>query len=450
MDFYVLLSWYIGFVIGSVLGITTDTFVLLWTTESSILFLILCFCIRLRKNLKILVLFFAGFLWGITHQAPAPKYALSDVSIAQKNLLPYGTGMLVKAKHENDFSYFFVTGSGDLQEKGYTKQTVSLSIFPPSSNSFHPHRKNPKLELNKTPKFLLHLKRNILKMSPQIQGLIHSVLLGDMHKMGSDVLSSFKRLGIYHLLVVSGLHVSFISVLTQKILSLPFRFIYALCLISPRLWFQLRILFLLGNGCLILSYANFLGFTASVQRAVLLFLFDQFVKIFCISVSRKERILSALVLQSCFFALDVLSVGSLLSWFSYLTVYAFAHGESTNWQKILHSQITLCLFIAGILGQMSVIGIFLNLLVVPIFPFIAMWLVPFLLDDFFHESFFAVGHTVQSCFLNAMRVFDLQVNAIPLMYFDIYDRLYLRSLCLCVSLLGLMILLRDIKKESAF
>lgn len=447
MIFSSSLFWLLGFLCGSFLGMLTDAFVISWQIETTLPFLFFSFFLPLSKKKKILTMLCAGFIWGASHSAPSSQSDLDHVQVIQKNLIPFGSGMLVK--NVESLGYFYATGIGKNHEYGSTLYYPKTSIYPPDRNQFKEHFPEKNKERTFLSLLVINLERRISVVSPEIQGFIYSVFMGDKHHLGSQLLNAFKKLGLFHLLVVSGLHLSFLSAIILALVFFPFQLAYSLCLINPRLWYYLRFCLQIVSTMIVSLYAVAIGFPPSVQRAVLLFSSDQFVKIFAISIPIKERIASTLVLQSVFFALDFLSIGSLLSWTSYLTVYAFANCETKTWREVLLCQMTLCLFMGAILGQVSVVGFFLNIVVVPIFPFVVFWIFPLVVGELFPKGFSVTGELIQSLFLRAMKFLGSKIEDIPFLYFEISQFMVLRGILLALAFACLILLLKNSSSRMA-
>lgn len=411
----------------------TDSFVLVWNLGSVLVFFASVLCTLPNTKVRTFILPIAGFFWGASHSAPISQNSHPHVEVVQKNLISLGSGMLVKTKVAFEVPHekiFYATGSGRLQSSGTVTYFPKTSIYPPDRNVFQEHFPDNKTVF--TPLFV-ELDTRISTRTPEVRGFVSSVLLGDKTELSSQVLNAFKKLGIYHLLVVSGLHLTFLSTFFVVAIFSPFQTAYSLCLINPRIWFYLRFPLRITCMLVIFLYASAIGFPPSVQRAAMLFFGDQSVKMLGFTLSVKERIMSALFLQSILFPLDLLNLGSLLSWTSYLTVYTFALCKNKTWKELALCQLTLTFSTGALLGQLSVAGFFLNVIVVPLFPFVVFWIFPLIAPEYFPKGFSIIGEGIQILFLNSMTSLAKRISAFPFLYFDISQSECLRGFLLVFS-----------------
>jgi predicted membrane metal-binding protein len=445
MDFSSSVSWLLGFICGTLFGLHTDFFCRYWQPYFAFLFFLLGVRVLINSRrflIKSQVFFCLGILWGAFHSAPIPQHDLIHAQVVHKNLIPLGSGLIVKTLNSltNQTEYYFVYGDANLGERGETVYFKKQSAFPPDYSHFK--RSITTRSENVLSRFMDAFERQIEVASLGVRSFIKSIVLGDTQDLGSDLLEAFSKLGLFHLLVVSGLHISYLSLLVLKLLSFPIHCLYSVCLINPAFWFFLRRVLQFVSVVVVLIFAIFLGFPPSVQRAVFLFSFDQVSKIFAISCSQKHRVAHVLVLQSVFFAFDLFSIGSLLSWLSYLTVFGFAQIKQKNWKDAALCQLALCLYVAAILGQLSLVGFFANILVLPLFPFVALWVIPILARSVFPESFVEIGLVVQELFLILLRESSKLVDEVSCLYFQISSLAWLRlglffTACICsLSLIG--------------
>ncbi len=426
-----ILCWLVGFGVGVILGRVSDGFL---QVDSTILFCVFCLIPSFFRKWRLEILcFLMAFFWGVQHSAPWPKEAQTDVQIQTKNLIPQGLGLIVRHIHSGD--YFYVHGRGRLGDVGNmssSRQGNSLLGVPGFFRVHLPHEE-PWIWFTQ---FRSVLDKRILRLPWELQGFCYSIFLGDQTHLG-ELLDSFKILGLFHLLVVSGLHIAFLSAAILWLLLIPFQGAYAACLLSPRNWYKCQTALIAASIFCVGSYALALGFAPSVQRAVLLFACDQFFKVFSIAPSQVNRLGIVMSLQTFLFPLDVLSLSSILSWSSYFSILAFVNAKHAGWKSVFYCQLILGLFLAALLGQVSIVGVFLNLVIVPIFPFIFLLCVLLLFDGFLPVKISGIFFEIVTLFLRSMERFADWANTVPGLYFELNDCLPLRYLCLCLGLLGL-------------
>ncbi len=254
----------------------------------------------------------------------------------------------------------------------------------------------------------------------------------------------FIETGTVHLLVVSGLHVGIIGILFSFILFLPIRLLYYLRALQPSTYTLLYLLHLLFAALLVLSFAWLTGFSISTQRAALLFLGHILFKIFWPGLIFRYRVFTILFVQTLLLPEGFVCDGMILSWGSYLLVAANGQRKcsslSRRFCQLLGLQLSLCLLVAGITGQASLSGIFIN----P--PLILMFsvLLPLCAMQMFILGPFEIFPLASLCILKALSGFrrflfdsheafrQLNAGVEPLFYFEISRNFWIREILVAV------------------
>lgn len=203
-----------------------------------------------------------------------------------------------------------------------------------------------------------------LQPSP-VAALLRSIAVGDGSLLPSQVHDDFKATGIYHLLVVSGQHVTMIGLFAAGVLALPFRFCYALRLLSPRQWRHADGGLGVASVAIAVLYAFATGMNAATQRSVVMFAAWQLLRLFCGELPPMRRLCLCLIAQIAIFPIGLLSEASLMSWTAYLLVGAASSKDPLR--SVLWLQTKLCIIAAAAFGQLALFGIAINLLLVPVF-----------------------------------------------------------------------------------
>ena len=105
---------------------------------------------------------------------------------------------------------------------------------------------------------------NNVQLSSQSKALLSSLLLGNRNQMDEQTVAVFQRLGLMHILAISGLHIGVITVFVSKIISF-LRTSYRNCILLGLLWI----------------FVFLAGFSPSVFRTVFMFtllILGQFLK----------------------------------------------------------------------------------------------------------------------------------------------------------------------------
>ena len=250
-----LLCWLLGYVFGTLLGRLSDAFVQFFDPIAVFLLLALLVFVLGKKHKQVLI-FLCAWVWGLNHSAPLPDQALENVRVVRKNLIPLGVGMLVRTSSAK--AYFYVTASGPTGQTGDVVYSSQPTLFFASSGIFQPHFTRES-QASVLKKIRVALDRRIRQLPLALRGFSDSILLGDRHSLDTELSGAFKKLGIFHLLVVSGLHVSFLSTLLLWLVFIPFQGAYAACFLGPRAWFVLKSLLLGLSIFFVTSYAWLIG-----------------------------------------------------------------------------------------------------------------------------------------------------------------------------------------------
>lgn len=179
---------------------------------------------------------------------------------------------------------------------------------------------------------------------------LQSFVLGaDMH-LDSVTLRALRRLGLLHIVVLSGSH---IAVLAMFIL-FGLRFLpllsFSLRLVTMRTW-PFIWSFTAGLCTLaIVAFAFVVGAPQSVQRAMVLFLLIQLSDLFWIRRPIGDVLLAVWLLQSILFPVHILSLTMFLSWSGSLILSGVLKSHfRKSWLAVLREKI----FIQGLFGFVS-------------------------------------------------------------------------------------------------
>ncbi|MBF0440487.1 MAG: ComEC/Rec2 family competence protein [Oligoflexales bacterium] len=196
-------------------------------------------------------------------------------------------------------------------------------------------------------------------------------------ELSFDLKYSFKETGLYHILAVSGMNVSILAFCSMWCLVFPLRIFYSLKIISPNYFIILHNIIKYLVILILLEYTALTGFSPSCQRAFLIYGFFLVLPIILGSSSLNLRLKITATIQILIFPIDFINLSNILSWGSYIIFVAgCAEGlfEKENFLGKLvvltRIQIMLMLFSTAFVNQVSLIGLFTNLAISPIFPII--------------------------------------------------------------------------------
>lgn len=147
--------------------------------------------------------------------------------------------------------------------------------------------------LKKNTNLLYHIKNKIVtKIESNISSnYIKTFILGDKRDINSNMIESYQRLGVSHLFAISGMHVSFLSMILLKILSK----------INDKVKYSIVVLFLL-------FYTFLTNYAISIVRSTLQFILFKVNKVFDLKIKNVNImliIISAVLLYNPYYIYDI-------------------------------------------------------------------------------------------------------------------------------------------------
>ena len=147
--------------------------------------------------------------------------------------------------------------------------------------------------LKKNTNLLYHIKNKIVtKIESNISSnYIKTFILGDKRDINSNMIESYQRLGVSHLFAISGMHVSFLSMILLRILSK----------INDKVKYSIVILFLL-------FYTFLTNYTISIVRSTMQFILFKVNKLFDLKIKNVNImliIISAVLLYNPYYIYDI-------------------------------------------------------------------------------------------------------------------------------------------------
>ncbi len=197
-----------------------------------------------------------------------------------------------------------------------------------------------------------------------VLGWLSAFLLGDKEFLTPEVKQSFKRVGIYHILVVSGGHISLIVIGLHLLLELPFRTIYVLTAWLRPHWIRVKFWIAWASLVIIWIYSWLIGLETSVQRALLLHTFYVLSRLYWGRSRIVECLTSAAVAQMILFPDQFMCLGTALSWGTFLIlVFHQVDTFGPRWFQVIHLQAKILLAVTIFLQRFSVFWLVSNPLV---------------------------------------------------------------------------------------
>ena len=354
--------------------------------------LFLSFCRRKKAALGAFF-FLLGAWWARAHHAPKWEGPSGKVAVIKSSF--FGKGYVI-VQRSWDKKLFRVYTKANAKVPSGTKGSVKCKkdgfcIFIPNIPNIPntPNSLNHHIPLSLSQKIATH---SASKIPEPAYGFLSSILLGTKDHLLPHVKKAFSHLGLYHILVVSGLHLTFLTLAIQKTLLFPCHLLYITQFMKASTWLKYKSGTLYLAGFTIFLYSLFVGFHVSIQRAFLLYLTLKIAKNTLGKVPLGLGILWAATLQSLFFPLNLVSLGSLMSWGAYLIIIILLD-KKEGFLGLFKCQLKLTFFTIACLGSASFFWPFFAIMTGFIFPllmttgvFILIWPTSFL------SSFFLLGH----------------------------------------------------------
>jgi hypothetical protein len=251
-----------------------------------------------------------------------------------------------------------------------------------------------------------------------------ALIFGDKKNIPKRIKNDFKLSGLYHLLVVSGLHVSLVALMLSGIIAVPFRAFYACLVLSPNMFRQLRAFLCIFSAICAFIFTDLVGFSSAAQRALLVFAVYQISLVFMGTLPIDKRLSLIATCQSFIFPIGFIGESNIMSWAAYLSVANMVSSRK-GIRGLFVLQIQLLIICGGCFGYCSLIAILSNFLLVPIFPiFFSAGILTLLGEGLFDLQ---IAEIVFSEYLHIIENIANFVENFPFLYLDLAQLPSLRS-----------------------
>ena len=212
------------------------------------------------------------------------------------------------------------------------------------------------------------LQEKIKELPIILRAWSKSLIIGDRKNLDQSLLLSFKELGVFHLIVISGMHLSLFARLFYHFLYLPLSFcFYTSGFLNPFLLLLINIFFRLFTCFSLALFTSAIGLSCAAQRACLSFLLYQLAQVLLGPFVIKNHLFTLVVIQALFFPIGFVSLGNMMSWIAYLCILSI-RGKTGNYLiNIIEVQIILLLVSGVLFGTISCIALLSNLILTPVF-----------------------------------------------------------------------------------
>lgn len=258
-------------------------------------------------------------------------------------------------------------------------------------------------------------------LTPFYRSWLAGLVMGERAALPVDVRDAFKRTGLYHLLVVSGLHVTLMALVLAALIRAPAHLAYSLRLIGPATWRHTGAALQVLAGCAALLYLAVTGSPAAAQRAALLFVVVTLASVFYGMPRSIDRLQLAAAAQILIFPVGFVGEATLMSWVAYVLVLKGEGSgvEARGWRSLcrrllplaLRMQIGLTALVAAVFGQLALVGLVANLVLIPAFPVLLMTgLLALALPEL---PILPMLLAIQRSFIALVRLFDGLCDVVP-------------------------------------
>lgn len=348
-------GWCFGFLIGSLFNGIQG-----WILEINLTYLIVFqslftpFLANKRKLFKGVLIFF-GFLWGMSNNGTSPKELNATGIIAKSQPFVLSDKEFVVIKTEN-----IQIASQSKYSKGTKGNIKCLSFrckFSPS-NAYFNHI-IPQLEFIQKLKIAFQKKvGHSLRgfKNRKIRSFIKGILFADPNGIPIQIKEQFKSLGIYHLLITSGIHITILFLFFSLLLLIPFQLLYVVRLINPNTWVYLFGFLSLLSIFFLTVYGMASGLSLPIKRCLISILFSLLISLFYSKIPKTDLISFSFLVNTLLFPIGLLSKGSILSWGSFIFLALSLKEEATltkNLKHFLEIQVLLVLLLFLVLGNFT-------------------------------------------------------------------------------------------------
>jgi predicted membrane metal-binding protein len=181
------------------------------------------------------------------------------------------------------------------------------------------------------------IERRIERFPETVRSWLRGFILGDQDAIDVATWADFRSLGLLHMLVLSGSHVSIIGVFMAFALRLPWWIFYVLGRLNILTWIKVSMFSNICSAVVLLLYCVAAGLTQSLQRAFFCFIVATIFPLVGVFKRKFSRVLTALCIQALICPTNFLSLGLIMSWTGVLVLVAFTESNYLKplWRLII-------------------------------------------------------------------------------------------------------------------
>ncbi|MEJ2213863.1 MAG: DNA internalization-related competence protein ComEC/Rec2, partial [Gammaproteobacteria bacterium] len=198
-----------------------------------------------------------------------------------------------------------------------------------------------------------------------------ALTLGDKSQISREDWQIFQRLGINHLVAISGLHIGIISLLAYGVSGRLWRLSARLCekVAAPQVQAFSGLVFAIG-------YAGLAGFSLPTQRALVMIAILLLSRLLLVNMQPYRQFFLALLVVLIWQPSAIISAGFWLSFVAVAAIFYVLHfsADSSTFVRLIKMQLVISLALMPLtlwfFQQVSVISPLVNLVLIPLFSFL--------------------------------------------------------------------------------
>ncbi len=369
-----VLGFFAGVISGDLTGVESWIYhVIKITVPVSFSIIFVVYLWLKRRYLPSEVCAVVAFFWGLVHNPPPVPSGeqvgqiiwTSGCSLQDDDLLVEANGWVYRAKGRSAVDARVALNGKNLKP-----------FLPNDWQQPSPRSRSPWCRVGMLVRSKLHAR--IKTLEPDVAGWLRAFVLGEQFGVAPAILEAFRAVGLLHLLVLSGGHLSVIATVVMVVIRLPWHVFYMRGQLPALQWLRVASFSQPLTLLVLFIYCAATGFSQSMQRAALCFGVSMIPPMLGLSMPAQSRILLAIILQAIFFPANFLSFSMLMSWCGVLLLTAFVESTFLKSYWGIFSDAVLvqaAFFIFSLLffGQVGILAIPANL----IFQLIFSMLLPF-------------------------------------------------------------------------
>ncbi|MFW7378176.1 MAG: ComEC/Rec2 family competence protein [Oligoflexus sp.] len=323
-----------------------------------------------------------GLLWGALHnwRADVQQSTLQGQAIVIRGNAEERFGRYLIVWMGSSKSLIKVKGAARFGDRGRVRcrslaQSQQLTCRFTGTLTMHYHRINQWIWFANQLRLSLQQRANFL--GERWSAWAMALFLGDWSHLQTETKLWFQRVGIVHLLVLSGLHISLLFYLVEKMFFILLMPIYLSRMIRAENWVSLAFLSFAITTIFGLLYLLAVGFHHPSLRAFFVYLCVKLGRWSCGGQKPIFWISVALIAQVIVVPIGFWERSNVLSWFAYLwlvsglwKVLSPISSRRKKLTDIILCQLGMTALSAGLVGELSTISMLANLVIGPVFPVI--------------------------------------------------------------------------------